>query len=94
MVMSFSSLHAYAIALLDEEHCSVTEYVQEIEQSLSTELSGDVCDVHHEFHVLFLLPETTLTTDATLTVTTTITVGESYNFYLQNNILQPPIFLS
>ena len=94
MAMSFSSLHAYAITLLDEDHCSVTEYVQEIEQASSSELSGDVCDVHHEFHVLYLLPEPTATLLNTQGITANISMTESYTFYLQNTILQPPIFHS
>jgi len=94
MAMSFSSLHAYAITLLDEDHCSVSEYVQEIEQASSDTFSGDVCDIHHEFHVLFLLPDPLVTTGTVQNISTEIATAESYTFYLQNNVLQPPIFLS
>jgi len=94
MAMSFSSLHAYAITLLDEDHCSVTEYVQEIEQASSSEFSGDVCDVHHEFHILYLLPEPLRVVNTIFNFDTEISAAESYTFYLQNNVLQPPITLS
>jgi len=94
MAVSFSTLHAFTIVLLDEDHCSVIEYVQEIEQASSSEFSGDVCDVHHEFHVLYLLPEPTETLLNTQGISTNISMTESYTFYLQNTILQPPIFHS
>ena len=94
MAMSFSSLHAYAISFLDEEHCSVTEYVQEIQTANLEEFSGDVCDVHHEFHTPFLLPDVITTLTDYQRIPTEISPAESYTFYLQNNVLQPPIFLS
>ena len=94
IAMSFSSLHAYAITLLDEDHCSVSEYVQEIQQASLSESSGDVCDVHHEFHVLYLLPETSACVDDVSSIDTEISASETYTFYLQDNVLQPPISLS
>lgn len=94
IAMSFSTLHAFTISLLDDDHCNVSEYVQEIEQPLSDTLSGDVCDIHHEFHVPFLLPETPVTVESTQSIVTEISAAESYTFYLQNNVLQPPILLS
>ena len=94
MAMSFSSLHAYAISFLDEDHCSVSEYVQEIETANLSEFSGDVCDVHHEFHTLFLLPEAAVLLTEHQNIPTEISPAESYTFYFQNNFLQPPIFLS
>jgi len=94
MAMSFSTLHAFTISLLDDDHCNVSEYVQEIEQASSDTFSGDVCDIHHGFHVLFLLPDTPATVQNTPSIVTEISAAESYTFYLQNNVLQPPIFLS
>jgi len=91
LAMSFSSLHAYAISFLDEEHCSVSEYIQEIETASLSEFSGDVCDVHHEFHTLFLLPEPAVTLAEHQHITTEISLTESYTFFFQNNFLQPPI---
>ena len=94
MAMSFSTLHAFTISLLDDEHCNVSEYVQEIEQASSDTFSGDICDIHHEFHLLFLLPEPIVTAETLQRISTKIATAESYTFYLQNNVLQPPIFLS
>ena len=94
LAMSFSTLHAFTITLLDDDHCNVSEYIQEIEQASSDTFSGDICDIHHEFHIPFLLPEPTLTSLNNQTISANISVTESYTFYLQNTILQPPISLS
>ena len=94
IAMSFSTLHAFTINLLDDDHCNVSEYVQEIEQASSDTFSGDICDIHHEFHILYLLPDKLKTVQNTQSITTEISAAESYTFYLQNNVLQPPINLS
>ncbi len=94
IAISFSTLHAFTISLLDDDHCNVSEYIQEIEQASSDTFSGDICDIHHEFHVLFLLPDIPNPVQNTQSVVTEISAAESYTFYLQNNVLQPPIKLS
>lgn len=92
--MTFSSLHAFAIDLLDTDHCSTQHYVLELEQSPSAELHGDVCDIHHAFHVPFVLLET-------LHLFNTPTVAEipldtvlGHDFFSYDNFLKPPITLS
>ncbi len=94
MAISFSTLHAFTINLLDDDHCNVSEYIQEIEQASSDTFNGDICNIHHEFHVLFLLPDILKTVYYTQSEVTEISAAESYTFYLQNNVLQPPIYLS
>ena len=93
MALSFSTMHAFAINFLDSDHCSVSEYAQEIEQASEHEHSGDGHDIHHAFHVLFLLPESMPVNVQRQPVLTELSSSESYTFYLQNNILQPPITL-
>ena len=86
-------MHAFAISFLDDDHCSVSEYVHEINQAGEHEGDGDVCDIHHQFHVLFLLPGSTPITALNNRISTEPSDAESYTFYLQNNVLQPPITL-
>lgn len=50
--MSFSVLHEYAFAFYDEDHCSVTEYVNELQTPSS---HGDICDVHFGYHGTYIL---------------------------------------
>ena len=57
MVIGFSNLHAYAIDFIDTDHCNIEEYVHEFTQNSTLDISDDICDVHHAFHIPFLLPE-------------------------------------
>ncbi len=94
MAMSFSTLHAFTISLLDDDHCNVSEYVQEIEQASSDTLSGDVCDIHHAFHVPFLLPHELQLSHETPKQSKHAISDLTYSFTLQNTLFQPPITLS
>ncbi len=49
---SFSIAHEYVYTLIDEEHCTVQEYVHELSASSD---HGDICDIHHQYHHLFVL---------------------------------------
>jgi len=94
MSMSFSMLHAFAIDLLDDDHCSVSEFVHEIDQMSGHDLSGDVCDMHYAFHIPFVLPETTQVTLQHQCLQTQFGPAKTYSFQLLNRILQPPKTLS
>lgn len=93
MALSFSTMHAFAINFLESDHCSVSEYVQETEHASEHKHSGDSHDIHHAFHVLFVLPESMPVNVQRQPVRTELSSAESYTFYLQNNVLQPPITL-
>ena len=94
LAMSFSSLHAYAIDFLDEDHCSVSEYVQEIEMPHDGNIAGDICNIHHDFHTVFLLPETYLPVTHTVATEVNIHVALTHDFQSYKNFLKPPITLS
>ena len=53
IALSFSVMHDFAFALLDQDHCSTTEYVYETEKPTT---HGDICDVHYKFHQAIYLP--------------------------------------
>jgi hypothetical protein len=53
IAFAFSMLHEYAYAALDDDHCSVQEYVHELSQPSD---HGDICDTHYEYHTSYLLP--------------------------------------
>jgi hypothetical protein len=54
---------------------------------------GDICHLHHFFHLAFVLPETALI-NADKTVTQKpVTRVKSYKYNLQINFLKPPINL-
>ena len=87
-VMSLSILHEYTFAMVDENHCSVVEYVNEIAGPVD---KGDICDIHYEYHLSYILPSKqkypqTSTPDLKPTMK-----QESYNFALNLDFIKPPI---
>ena len=94
LAMSFSSLHAYAIDLLDSDHCEVSEYVQELSQPSDHDKSGDICQIHHEFHIAFVLPEVTVVPNEPQFSSAPISTLFKHDFQSQKNFLKPPIHLS
>ena len=91
LLMSFSMLHAFIISFLDEHHHDVTEYIQEFYQLSSHDEMGDVCDIHHEFHMVYLLPELTLLQAQVLLGSSLVIHPLSYQFQTVNDFLKPPI---
>ena len=57
VVMSFQVVHAYAFDILDTHACSVDEYVVEFSQPVNFDDPNDICNIHSEFHISFLIPE-------------------------------------
>ena len=55
IAMSYSVMHDYAFNILDDDRCSVQEYVSELSVPNSN-TDGDLCDVHFEYHTSFLCP--------------------------------------
>ena len=85
---AFSSVHELAFTLYDEDHCSVQEYVSEIQ---TPSHHGDICDIHFEFHQAFLLPETALLLNKVLPYDDNFIVYHDYFFQAQLQFLKPPI---
>ena len=96
VTFSFSSLHAFAISFLDEAHCSVDEYVLEIDNLVvhSDTSDSDICDIHHIFHTPFLLPKDVVIVEEDTLCVTPVTSIKRYSFNSLKNFLKPPISFS
>ena len=94
LAMSFSTLHAYAIDLLDSDHCEVSEYVQEFSQPGDHDQSGDICQIHHEFHIAFVMPEVTIIPTEPHFSSAPMSTLAIHDFTSLKNFLKPPITLS
>ena len=94
LAMSFSTLHAYAIDLLDSDHCEVSEYVQEFSQPGDHDQSGDICQIHHEFHIAFVMPEVTPMPNELKFSGAPFSTSAKHDFQSLKNFLRPPITLS
>jgi len=97
--ISFSVVHEYAFAFYDNDHCTTSEYVQELQgptthsqdaHALSAE-PEDICDIHFEYHQAFLLlPESSLFQDHDLRSNIVLT-KETYPFQTNLKFIKPPI---
>ncbi len=93
LAMGFSSLHAFAIDFLDEDHCEVSSYVQEFSQSSDHDEQGDICKIHHEFHIAFVLPEITLLPLKIVGTSQPIATLVKHDYQTYHYFLKPPITL-
>jgi len=85
--ITFSSLHAFVVDIIDSEHNHIVEYVQNVNHLESDE---SVCHIHHLFHISYIIPE-----EISLVAKTTIRLKplyfkKDYNFKSLDNLLKPP----
>ena len=89
--MSFSILHAYTISFFEENHHNVHEYVQEFSKLSSHDEIGEICDIHYEFHIVYLPPEPMQFHTQTLPDKLSVAYHLSYQFQTIDDFLKPPI---
>jgi len=87
-MMSFSILHEYTFAMADDEHCTVIEFANEIAGPVD---KGDICDIHYEYHMAYLLPSKQNLAQASNISTKPIIQKESYKFTPNLDFIKPPI---
>jgi len=87
-VMSFSIAHEYAFTYLDNEHCSINEYVEELS---APSAHHDICDTHFEYHQLFVLPQENILLEKPDLSLVAIISSESYTFETTLSVIKPPI---
>ena len=52
--IGFQILHAFTFAEIDTNSCTVQEYTEEFKQPTD---KGDICDIHFEYHMSYILPD-------------------------------------
>ncbi|MDF1881332.1 hypothetical protein JHD50_08465, partial [Sulfurimonas sp. MAG313] len=77
-----------AFAAYDEEHCSTSEYIQELKAPSD---HGDICDTHFEYHQAFLLPPYTKLPLNTDLDTEIAAFQRDYVFEVSLDFIKPPI---
>lgn len=87
-VMSFSLVHEYVFASYDNNHCSVSEYISELEVPSG---HGDICDIHYEYHHAYLLPQYSILAQMNSTNSLLSQKKESYIFQTNLKFFKPPI---
>jgi len=84
---SFSMIHEYAFTILDENRCSVGEYVSELKAPSNC---GDICDIHYEYHQAYMFPQKTVSIQSVDKISELILKSESYNFLINLDLIIPP----
>lgn len=87
-VISFSIFHEIEFAVQDKESCDVVEYVKEFNKPID---SGDICDIHHEYHQSYILPQYDLASQISTTNFFKIPKDERYHFKNHLKKIKPPI---
>ena len=88
--MSFSLAHAYVLNVLDTHSCHVSEYVHEFTQS-SDIADDDICQIHHLFHIAFIIPDINLILTHKNFYENPQTIDNIYDYNSYDNFLKPPI---
>jgi len=90
--MSFSVLHAFVIEALDTHACQVSEYVHDINEQEIEELSqGDICHIHHFFHISFIIPDVQVALPYKKFSQKPSSRDTIYEYNSYANFLKPPI---
>jgi len=84
---AFSTVHEFAFAYYDTQHCSVSEYVQEINAPSS---HGDICDIHFEYHQASLLPQNSIDLPRLTLTERPLVLKEYYYFLSPIDHFKPP----
>lgn len=89
LALSFGIIHEYAFAMLDNNHCSASEYINELDNPSS---HNDICDIHFEYHQsIFLLSQNIILPKIEKNDFVTNFEDESYYFYNPLEFFKPPI---
>jgi hypothetical protein len=91
LAMNFSMLHAFTISFMDEHQHSVSEYMQEFSQPSAHNESSDICDIHHMFHMVCLLPDPVVFQARIQPGRSPAASTLSYRFQTIHYSLKPPI---
>lgn len=88
LALSFSALHEFAFADFEEEHCSISEYISEFEAPNDC---GDICDIHYEYHEASMFPPKKFYMQNVDKISKSIMLKENYDFWVNLNLVIPPI---
>ena len=87
LALSFSIMHEFTFTLLDEEQCSVSDYVNELDAPTGVD---ELCDIHYEYHQAYMFPQKQFYMQNVDEISELIIEDKSYNFSLNLDLIIPP----
>lgn len=88
IALSFSIVHEYAYTFLDDEQCSVNEYVAELDAPTGVDA---LCDTHHGYHNIDTFAPNNTSMQDMEKISELILQNESYYFSINLELVIPPI---
>ena len=88
--ISFSVMHDYTFAVLDNHGSSVKEYVSEMSPSMDKK-NDNLCDIHFEYHTTYTFPAISITLTSIGKIESFFTYNEIFLSQKQFDFLKPPI---
>ena len=88
LALSFSITHEFAYTFLDEEQCTVNEYVAELDAPTGVD---ELCDTHYEYHNIYTFSQDNIFIQDVDKTSELIIQNESYNFSINSDLVIPPI---
>lgn len=88
LALSFSIVHEFVFTSFDDNKCSVSEFVSELDAPTG---SDDICDIHYEYHQAYIFAQEQTKTLHVERLSTLTILKESYNFSLNQDLVIPPL---
>ena len=84
---AFSIGHEYVYLDSEDTHCSIEEYIEEISGPSD---HGDICDIHYEYHIPYLMPDTQWLNLQALISPSHKRASKNYHFLIKQKLYRPP----
>ena len=87
IALSFSIVHEFAFTAFDENQCSASEFVNELDAPTGAD---DICDIHYEYHQAYMFSPQNTSLANIDKISNPILIKESYKFTLNLDLIIPP----
>ena len=87
IALSFSIVHEFAFAAFDENQCSVSEFVSELDAPTGAD---DICDIHYEYHQAYMFPNANISVQKIYKISELQIKKETYNIKITKDLIIPP----
>lgn len=93
LMLSITAVHDFVFEAVDEHTHNAKEYIGEFTYASSHTHAGgfDICDLHYELHLPYILLETEPKIVPNLVLDTPLFKQETYQFHYNPRFLKPPI---
>ena len=88
LALSFSIVHEFAFAAFDENQCSVSEFVSELDAPTGAD---DICDIHYEYHQAYMFPNADISIQKIYKISELQIKEETFKQKITQDLVIPPL---